>query len=426
MDEKIGDFGIWLISYVEGKLEKLSLSEEYLVNVRTLILFVGMLLMCTLLWWASRKIFTEIIYKIAKKSKTKWDDYLVENKFFAVISNLVPLLCIDGFVRTVFVDYQRIGEFFTKTADVLIVFVILLSLLRFLTTFEQILSEKERLKDKPIQSYFQLIKIILTGFMIILGLSIATGLSPVYYLTSLGAMTAIVLLIFKDTILGFVGSIQLAANDMVRIGDWVTMDKYGADGDVIEIALATVKVQNFDKTITTIPTYSFISDSFKNWRGMEQSDGRRIKRALNIEINSIKFCTPELLSKLSKIDFLKSHIDSKELEIEKFNTENNIIKDFLLNGRNQTNIGLFREYVTKYLQENPLINTEMTLMVRQLPPTAMGVPVEIYCFSKTKEWGIYEGVVADIFDHLFAAMPYFDLVVFERPSGQDLKAVITE
>ena len=426
MDEKIGDFGKWLISYVEHLLGLIALPNSYFVNVRTLILFLGMLLVCTLMWWVSRKFLTELIHRLAEKSKTKWDDYLVENKFFAVISNLLPLIFIDAFVRTVFVDYQKIGVFFTKAADVLIVLVILLSLLRFLTTFEQILSEKERLKDKPIQSYFQLVKIVLVGFMIILGLSISTGLSPVYYLTSLGAMTAIILLIVKDTILGFVGSIQLAANDMVRIGDWITMEKFGADGDVIEITLATVKVQNFDKTITTIPTYSFISDSFKNWRGMELSDGRRIKRALNIEINSIKFCTPKLLEKLSKIDFLKNHISKKELEISTFNNQNNITKDFLLNGRNQTNIGLFREYVTMYLKDNPLINSEMTLMVRQLAPTEMGVPVEVYCFSKTKEWGVYEGIVADVFDHLFAAMPYFDLVVFERPSGKDLKAVLTD
>ena len=201
MDEKIGDLGKWLVNYTEDLLRSTGLSSEYFLNVRTLILFTGMILLCMTLWWLSRKIFTGVIYKIAEKSKTKWDDYLVENKFFRVISNLVPLLCIDAFVRTVFVDYQKTGEFVTKSADVLIVLVILLSLLRFLSAFEQVLSEKEKLKDKPIQSYFQLVKIILSGFMIILGLSIATGMSPVYYLTSLGAMTAIILLIFKDTIL---------------------------------------------------------------------------------------------------------------------------------------------------------------------------------------------------------------------------------
>jgi len=426
MDQTIGEFGKNIVSITENLLKKTNLSGDYLTFTRTLIIFIGAILVCTLLWWATRKILITIIHKLADKSKTMWDDYLVENKFFAAIANLVPLLFIDSLVRTVFVDYPKIGSFFMKTSDVVIVFVILIAILRFLTTFQQILSEKERLKDKPIQSYFQLVKIIVIGFMIILGLSIATGQSPIYFLTSLGAMTAIILLIFKDTILGFVGSIQLAANDMVRIGDWITMEKYGADGDVIEITLATVKVQNFDKTITTIPTYSFISDSFKNWRGMEQSDGRRIKRPIHIEINSIQFCTPGLLEKLSKIDFLKEHIVAKELEIEKFNNEKNVSKDYLLNGRNQTNIGLFRYYITEYLKQHPLVNEKMTLMVRQLSPTSTGVPIEIYCFSKTKEWTIYEGVMADIFDHLFAATSYFDLVVYEQPSGRDLTAIVKE
>jgi miniconductance mechanosensitive channel len=260
--------------------------------------------------------------------------------------------------------------------------------------------------------------------MIILGLSIATDQSPIYFLTSLGAATAILLLVFKDTILGFVGSIQLAANDMIRIGDWITMDKFGADGDVIEITLNTVKVQNFDKTITTIPTYSFISDSFKNWRGMEKSDGRRIKRALNIELSSIKFCSAEMLTKLQKFDYLSQHIQAKEEEIIQYNTEHKIDSEFSLNGRHQTNIGLYREYVTQYLKNNSNINQNMTLMVRQLPSLSTGVPIEVYCFSKEKDWAIYENIVADIFDHLYAATEYFDLSIFEQPSGQSVNSAI--
>jgi len=424
MDQTIGDFGKSIVYFTENLLQKINLTGDFLVIIRTLIILIGAVFFCILLWWATRKILITIIHKLADKSKTMWDDYLVGNKFFAAIANLVPLLFIDSFVKTVFVDYPKIGDFFIKASDVAIVFVVLIGILRFLKTFQQILSEKEKLKDKPIQSYFQLIKIIIIGFMIILGLSIATGQSPIYFLTSLGAMTAIILLIFKDTILGFVGSIQLAANDMVRIGDWITMEKFGADGDVVEITLATVKVQNFDKTITTIPTYSFISDSFKNWRGMELSGGRRIKRAINIEINSIQFLTPALLEKLSKIDFLKEHIATKEDDIVKFNQENRISKDYLLNGRNQTNIGLYRYYIQEYLKQHPHINSNMTLMVRQLAPTPMGVPIEVYCFTKTKEWDVYEGVLADVFDHIFAATSFFDLAVFERPSGKDLQSII--
>jgi miniconductance mechanosensitive channel len=421
-----GSLSEFILNKSNALLKSEGLTGEYFNISRTAILLFGVVLLSLLIWWVTRKILIEIIHAIAGKSKTKWDDYLVEKRFFSAIAHLVPLIFMDSFIKVVFYSYPKMSVFLMKTTDLVILFVILIAMLRFLSTFEKILSEKDRLKDKPVQSYFQLGKILVSGIMIILGLSIATGQSPIYFLTSLGAMTAILLLVFKDTILGFVGSIQLAANDMVRIGDWITMEKYGADGDVVEITLATVKVQNFDKTITTIPTYSFISDSFKNWRGMEQSDGRRIKRSINLEINSIKFCTEELLDKLKKIDFLRDHIDNREVEIKEFNNQNNVTRDYLLNGRNQTNIGLFRHYVTAYLKNNPHINQDMTLMVRQLAPTPMGVPVEVYCFSNTKEWGPYENIVADIFDHLFSATSYFGLTVFERPSGKDVSGMLDE
>ncbi len=424
---KIADLGPisqFTIKKSNQLLEQFGLSGNTLTLSRTLILFIGIVILSLILWWVSRKTMIKVLHHIAGKSKTKWDDHLVENKFFAAIAHLVPLLFMDSFIKIVFLDYPKIANFLLKTVDIAIIFVVLIAVIRFLSTFEKILSEKPQLKDKPIQSYFQLAKILVSGFMIILGLSIATGQSPIYFLTSLGAATAILLLVFKDTILGFVGSIQLAANDMVRIGDWITMEKYGADGDVIEITLATVKVQNFDKTITTIPTYSFISDSFKNWRGMEQSDGRRIKRSINIEMNSIKFCSADMLNELEKIHYLTDYIQQKEKEIEAYNKKNNIQKEFLLNGRHQTNIGLYREYVKEYLKHNPHINQNMTLMVRQLSPTPTGVPVEIYCFSKIKDWAIYETIVADIFDHLFAATSYFDLVIYEQPSGKDLTTVV--
>ncbi|MGV6862200.1 MAG: mechanosensitive ion channel family protein [Putridiphycobacter sp.] len=420
----LGSFSQYTIKKANQVLTNIGVSSEYLDILRTVALFVGIVLLILLLWWVSRKIMISIVHSFANKSKTVWDDYLVEKRFFSALAHLVPLIFMDSFIKTTFISYQRIAHFLLKTVDVVIVFVVLLALIRFLGAFEKVLSERPALKDKPIQSYFQLAKILVSGFMIILGLSIATGQSPIYFLTSLGAATAIILLVFKDTILGFVGSIQLAANDMVRIGDWITMEKYGADGDVTEITLATVKVQNFDKTITTIPTYSFISDSFKNWRGMEQADGRRIKRAINIELNSVKFCSEEKLNELQKIKYLTDHIIKKENEIKTYNQTHNINKNFLLNGRHQTNIGLYREYIKQYLKHNPHINQNMTLMVRQLSPTAQGIPIEIYCFSKHKEWAIYENIVADIFDHLFAATNYFDLIIFEQPSGKDLSKVI--
>jgi miniconductance mechanosensitive channel len=421
---ELGPISQYTIKKSNHLLEQIGLSGDSIVIGRTVVLFIGVFLLSLVLWWVTRKVLITVLHHLAGKSKTKWDDYLVEFKFFSAIAHLVPLLFMDSFIKLVFLDFPRISNFLLKTVNIAIIFVILIAVIRFLSTFEKILSEKPQLKDKPIQSYFQLAKILVSGFMIILGLSIATGQSPIYFLTSLGAATAILLLVFKDTILGFVGSIQLAANDMVRIGDWITMEKYGADGDVIEITLATVKVQNFDKTITTIPTYSFISDSFKNWRGMEQSDGRRIKRAINLEMNSIKFCSADVLNELEKIHYLTDYIRKKEQEIEAYNNANNIKKEFLLNGRHQTNIGLYREYVKEFLKHNPHINQNMTLMVRQLEPTPNGVPIEIYCFSKIKEWAIYETIVADIFDHLFAATSYFDLVIFEQPSSKDITAVV--
>ena len=424
--EEIGSIGNFFIEKTNAFLDNLGIDFQNIALIRTVVLFVGVILISILLWWITRKLLIKIIHFLSLKSKNHWDDLLIKKRFFAAIAHLIPLLFLEGFMNVVFDDYPDAKAFVVKSVEILIIFVVLIAVLRLLSTLEEYVSTRKRFKDKPIHSFFQLGKIIVIGFMLILALSVVSGQKPWFFLTSLGAMTAIVLLIFKDTILGFVGSIQLATNDMVRIGDWVTMDKFGADGNVTEINLATVKVQNFDKTITTIPTYSFISDSFKNWRGMESSDGRRIKRAINIEINSIKFCTPEMLQKLRKIEYLENHIEIKEEEIRKYNSDKNITKDFLLNGRNQTNIGLFRHYIEEYLKNNTNVNHEMTLMVRQLNPTEYGVPLEVYCFSNSKEWVIYENIVADIFDHLFAATSYFDLVVFERPSGNDLVTAMAD
>ena len=416
-------FSDYIIDLVNNWLGHIGLNHAYVDIVRTIVLLIIVTGIIIILWWVTRKVLIKFINVAINRSKTNWDDYLLKHRFFAIVSNLMPLFFMDGFIYTIFSAYPRINNFLTKTVDVVIILVILIAILRFLSAANEILSKKKQLKDKPIQSYIQLAKILIGGFMIILGLSVATGQSPVYFLTSLGAATAILLLVFRDTILGFVGSIQLAANDMVRIGDWITMEKYGADGDVVEINLATVKVQNFDKTITTIPTYSFISDSFKNWRGMEMSDGRRIKRALKIEVNSIVFCDDAMLKRIQEIDLLRDYIEDKQNEILKDNASKST-GNHAINGRSLTNIGLYRKYIEFYLKENQEINQDMTLMVRQLKSTELGVPIEIYCFSKHKDWGIYEGILADIFDHVFAATKYFELVIFERPSGKDVSKAI--
>lgn len=383
-------------------------------------LFTALLVVSSLIWWISRNVMLRIVHYLADKSKTPWDDFLVNNKFFKALAHLVPLLFMDYFLSIVLFAYPEALAFCFRLVDFLIVFAVLISVLRLLNSIRDVLKNKESLKDKPIQSYIQVSKILLSIFFVIVMLSVLFNKTPAFFLTSLGAMTAIIILVFKDTILGFVGSIQLATNDMVRIGDWVTVERFGADGDVIEINLATVKVQNFDKTITTIPTYSFISDSFKNWRGMEESAGRRIKRSVLIQIDSIQFASPNLLERLKQAPIMRKFIEERQIEIKKYNEENQI-DSTSVQARKQTNVGLFRAYLEYYLKNNPNVNTEMSLMVRQLEPKEFGVPIEIYCFSKVKEWEQYEVVVADIFDHVFASIHQFELAIYERPSGHDFR-----
>lgn len=387
----------------------------------TLGMFAALILASAVVWFVSRFIMIRVMHVVAGKSKTEWDDHLMNNKVFKGIALIVPLLFMEYFLSIAFFHYPNIQSVLVKFSQVLIIIVCIIIVNRTFNAIRDIMLDYENLKDKPIQSYSQVLKILVSGILIISMFSVVTGKSAFFFLTSLGAISAVLLLIFKDTILGFVGSIQLSANNMIRVGDWITMERYGADGDVEEINLATVKVRNFDRTITTIPTYSFIADSFKNWRGMEDSDGRRIKRAIKIQINSVKFASSDLVERLQKIDVLNDFITGRQAEIEEYNTERGFVGEKSVNGRHQTNIGLFRKYIYYYLDRREEINTDMTLIIRQLHPDEHGVPLEVYCFSKSKEWAIYEEVVADIFDHLFSVLPMFELSAFERPTGKDMK-----
>ncbi|PWH85382.1 mechanosensitive ion channel family protein [Brumimicrobium oceani] len=386
-----------------------------------LALLIGMAVISILVWYLTRQVLLAIIKTIALRSKTKLDDILMESKFFSAIAHILPLLFMDYFFSIVFVSFPDFLEIAIRLNDFLIVLVILVSVRRFLNAVREVLEDKPYFSDKPIGAYIQTVKLVVTIVFVIILLSVLTDQSPLFFLTSLGAMTAILLLVFKDTILGFVGSIQISANDMLRIGDWVTMEKYGADGDVIEINLTTVKVQNFDKTITTIPTYSFIADSFKNWRGMADSGGRRIKRSLNIKIDSIKFADDELIARLSKVKLLSEFIIEQQNEVERYNKEHGLVDEYQINARRPTNVGLFRNYVQYYLKNNGELNQEMSLMVRQLQPNSKGLPIELYCFSNTKVWAEYEVVMADIFDHLFAIIDRFELKVHQEVAGSDLR-----
>lgn len=356
---------------------------------------------------------------VADRTNAKWDDHLVDNKVFKGLALMVPLAFLDYFLQIVFYKNPDIEVYSDKLVMILILLASIIIVNRFFNAIKDILNDIKSFQDKPINSYTQVLKIIISGILIIGILSVFTDKSPVFFLTSLGAISAVLLLIFRDTILGFVGSIQLASYDMIRTGDWVTMEKYGADGDVEEINLTTVKVRNFDRTITTIPTYAFISDSFKNWRGMQESDGRRIKRSIKIHIDSVHFASDELIQKLSEVPMLTAFIQKTQKQIEAYNHAEGLEGDMSMYGRRQTNLGLFRQYVSFYLEKHSDINQEMTLLVRQLDPTENGLPLEIYCFTKQKEWGIYEDIVADIFDHIFAVIGEFELRNFERPTGYD-------
>jgi miniconductance mechanosensitive channel len=307
--------------------------------------------------------------------------------------------------------------------DIYLVVVIIWILMAFIKAGSDLLKGKPGFRGKPIDSYLQVIRILLYLFGTVLLFSNLTGKSPVAFFTAMGAISAVLLLMFKDTIMGFVASIQVTTNDIVRIGDWITMPKYGADGDILEINLTTVKVQNFDKTITTIPTYALISDSFQNWRGMRQSGGRRIKRAVNIKQSSIRFLREDELPKFEQIQLLTSYIQHRQKDIAKHNTRINADKSLLVNGRNLTNAGLFRKYIDSYISNHSGTNKRMNIMVRQLAPTQHGLPIEIYVFANTIIWAEYEHIMADIFDHIIAAAPYFSLQIYEMEGAGDVKTV---
>jgi miniconductance mechanosensitive channel len=399
--------------------EYTQLSDFYALALNAFINSIVVLILCFVLFKVLRLFALRLVNKIAEKSKTNFDDLLVKNKTFIYLSNLVVFYVLSAFTDELYVDFSALENIVNLIIHVLLVVFSIWSIRSLLKTIKDYLKTLDSFKDKPIDSYIQVVMIFLWLIGIIIIFSIVTGKPLMNFLVGLGTISAVLLLIFKDTILGFVASIQVAANDIVRIGDWITMEKYGADGDVIEINLASVKVMNFDKTITTIPTYYLISDSFKNWRGMSESGGRRIKRAIILKANSINYVSPDHLRKLKKIHLISSYLEQRSNEIESYNQDNNIDKSVLINGRNLTNFGVFRKYIDEYLHSHSAVNKDMSIMTRQLAPTAQGIPLEIYCFSKDKVWKNYEYIMADIFDHILAAVPYFKLEVYELPSGKD-------
>ena len=363
-------------------------------------------------------VLVRMLTVLAISTKTKFDDLLVSNKTAKYIAHLIPLLFIYKAVPIILKNYVYWESVFGKLVGIYIVFLCLWIVKTIFNALRDYLKQNPAYSDKPIDSYIQVIMIVLWIIGVGIIVSKIFDIDSNKMLTILGAVSAVIILIFRDTILGFVASVQVSLNDMVRIGDWITFDKFGADGDVIEINLATVKVRNFDNTTTTIPTYSLISDSFRNWRGMLNSDGRRIKRYVLIKGNTIRFLQEHELLNLKKIQLISSYIDLRKEEIDKFNETHKIDKELLINGRNLTNFGLFRKYITQYLQNYPGLNKDMILLCRQLQPTPQGIPLEIYAFSSDKRFENYEYIMADIFDHIFASIIYFDLEIYEMPSGK--------
>jgi miniconductance mechanosensitive channel len=402
-------------------IEDFGLDPILALYLKLLTLIVLLFIICILSWYIAKIIIVNFVNKIFLKTKVVWDDVLVEKKVFEKMAYLVPAFIIVLVAPYIFGDFPKVIKYAIILSNIFIIVVIIRSTITLLSAVDEILSNTIILKDKPITTYIQVLKIGVYFIGGILVLSLVLGKSPFYFLGAMGAMTAILLLIFKDTILGFVASIQMSVYDMVRVGDWISMPKYDADGDVMSINLNTVKVQNWDKTITTIPTYAFITDSFKNWRGMSDSGGRRIKRAIYLQVSSFKFCDDETLSQFKKYKLIQDYIIEKENDVQKFNSKINDNEIDSVNNRRMTNIGVFRIYAEKYIAAHPNINAEMTLMVRQLESTSKGLPLEIYCFSSEREWVKYENIISDIFDHLFTITSEFGLEVFEEPTGNDFR-----
>jgi len=406
----------FLDNIVERIFQQANLSDEW-INLLDASFFILLLFIFSVLAnWIAKGLILSIVRKLVKKSKTVWDDVLLEKKVFHRMSHLAPVLVIYSLGPIFMNEFPLMVSFIYTIVNVYMAFIVLIVFYSFLDAIGAIYGQYEIAKTKPIKGYLQVTKIITGLIAAIFALSFILDKSPVYLFTGLGAITAILLLIFKDTILGFVAGVQVSANNLVQIGDWIEMPKYGTDGDVIDISLHTVTIRNFDRTFTTIPTYVLVSDSFKNWRGMIQTGGRRIMRDVYIDINTIKFCDEEMLQKFESVRILKEYIAEKRVEIEKYNLQYEFDAGIPANGRRLTNIGTFRAYILRYLQNHPKIHKDLTCMVRQMPPVEKGVPLQIYAFTNDINWVNYEGIQADIFDHILSVINFFGLKVFQLPA----------
>lgn len=369
-----------------------------------------------------RHILLKAIARLVSQTKATWDDIIFDHRVMVHLSRMVIPVIIYIFIPVAFADATSgTLNFLLRICQIIILISFLSFINSLLKAVYTVYSEKEQLRDRPLKGMLQTLQVMVWFIGAIIIVSILINKSPVSLLAGLGASAAILLLVFKDSIMGFVSGVQLSANDMLKVGDWIAMPKYGADGTVIEVTLATVKIRNWDNTITTIPPYLLVSDSFQNWRGMRESGGRRVKRSINIDMTSIRFCTSEMLEKYRRIQLLADYVEKTEGVIKEYNEERGIDNSILVNGRRQTNLGVFRAYLMAYLKSLPDVNQELICMVRQLQPTDHGIPMELYFFCSIKDWVPYEAVQADVFDHVLAIIPEFDLQVFQSPSGRDFR-----
>jgi len=411
-----------LINWYNTLLTESGLSDNLVIfieNASIILITVG------LAWLADflvKKILITAITRIVKRTKNEWDDVFLERRVFNRLAHLAPALVVHYALQYIF-DLPKLVEFLENLTQTYMVLVVIMVIDAVINALHEIYHRLPISEGRNIKGFVQVVKIIFYFVAIIFIISIFSGETPKALMVSLGALAAVFMFVFKDTILGFVASIQLSANKMVNVGDWISMPKYNADGDVIDINLTSVKVQNWDKTIATVPTYALVSQSFNNWKGMEESGGRRIKRSINIDMNSVGFLNDSQVEKFQKFQLLADYVTGKKKEIAEFNKSLEVDDSIVTNGRRMTNLGTFRVYLENYLHNLPKIHQDMTFLVRHLQPTEKGIPLEIYVFSNDQAWANYEAIQADIFDHVLAIMPEFGLRVFQNPTGSDFQSL---
>ena len=401
----------------QALLTELGVTDKWLNLINMLFLLTIVFFLVFVVYHIIRQLLRVIFDRMSAMPRMTFLKHLRDRRFPHYLSMIIPFSLVKGTIPIIFESYPQVMRFADKLAEIYLVFYMIWIAMSVVKAFGDSLRTRPELKDKPIESYTQVVSIIFYFIGFIVLFSILSGKNPMYFITGLGAASAILLLVFKDTIMGFVASIQVSANDMVRLGDWITMPKYDADGDVIQITLTTVKIRNFDRTITTIPPYSLVSDSFQNWRGMRDAGGRRLKRSVFIKQSTIRFIEENEVPELSKIQLLSTYLQNKRTEIDSYNSKTGADKSLAINGRNLTNMGLYRRYIDNYLRSHSGVHQDLTLMVRQLQPTAQGLPLELYFFTATTVWTEYEGIVADVFDHITAAAKFFGIELFEDISN---------